>query len=157
MHKEPHHLLILKENWESISMKTYELFKEATALGAGGHGMDRSCLQIWCGLSRYRLCVSGKIWLFPTPTPTHRTWFNEGHCAALKETRPAEGCHLNRDAEVSITGGLNVSTDKAFYLFGPLNQTKDSEPQISSCCECISLAYSGVICANSTMCHDCLL
>ena len=40
MHEEePHHLLILKENEESISMKTYELFQEATALGLGGHGM----------------------------------------------------------------------------------------------------------------------
>lgn len=76
--------------------------------------------------------------IIPHSYPHPRTCFNEGHCAALKETRPAEGCHLHRDAEVSITGGLNVSTDKASYLFGPLNQTKDSESQISAFRKCLT-------------------
>lgn len=34
----------LEDPEESVSVRTSELFNEATALGTGGHGMGRSCL-----------------------------------------------------------------------------------------------------------------
>lgn len=42
--------------------------------GLGAMEWDRSCLLIWCGLRRYGLRFSWKIWSFPTPTPTPRTY-----------------------------------------------------------------------------------